>query len=368
MNRKIIIAIIFILVAISGFLIYKKLNPKEVPPYLVAAVGRIDGDDILINTKYPARVSEIYVDTGDFVKKGEKLAVLDSKEFEDKLNSISHTIAAKENEYNFTKAKIENSIQKAFLAVKIKNDELKALEADIDALKKVINQDVKDEKRIAKLVKKNLAKEHELELARLKTKTDKDKLNALLAKKQALKKAVEIAKKDLDTAIASKENLKALKNAILALKAQRDEIKTMINELTLTSPVNGYVDTKIANNGEVIGAGMPVMSVIDPHSFYLKIYVNELTNGKIHIGQKAEIFLDSFPNRPIKAVVSKITKRAEFTPKEVEVRSDRITRVYEVRLKPLKDCKYFKLGLPAIGVILTGRGELPKSLKELPSL
>ena len=94
MNRKIIIAIIFILVAISGFLIYKKLNPKEVPPYLVAAVGRIDGDDILINTKYPARVSEIYVDTGDYVKKGEKLAVLDSKEFEDKLNSISHTIAA----------------------------------------------------------------------------------------------------------------------------------------------------------------------------------------------------------------------------------------------------------------------------------
>ena len=74
MNRKIIIAIIFILVAVSGFLIYKKLNPKEVPPYLVAAVGRIDGDDILINTKYPARVSEIYVDTGDFVKKGELIA------------------------------------------------------------------------------------------------------------------------------------------------------------------------------------------------------------------------------------------------------------------------------------------------------
>jgi len=76
MNRKIIIAIIFILVAISGFLIYKKLNPKEVPPYLVAAVGRIDGDDILINTKYPARVSEIYVDTGDFVKKGESIQKL----------------------------------------------------------------------------------------------------------------------------------------------------------------------------------------------------------------------------------------------------------------------------------------------------
>ncbi len=368
MNRKIIIAIITALVIISGYLIYKKLNPKKLPPYLVAAVGRIDGDDILINTKYPGRVVMLRVDTGDEVKKGEVVAKLDSKEFEDKLKALEYQIKAKEKELEFTSEKVDKTIKKATLNVKIKTDELNALNAQIDALKKVIAQDIRDEKRIASLVKRKLAKEHDLELAKLKTKTDKDKLKGLEAKKEALKKAVEVANKDLQIAKAATKNVEALKDAINALNSQKNEVQTIINELTLKSPVNGYVDTKIANVGEVVGAGMPVVSVINPKSFYLKIYVDELTNGKIKVGQKAEIFLDSFPNRPIKAVVSKIAKKAEFTPKEVEVRSDRITRVYEVHLKPLESCKYFKLGLPAIGVILTGRGNLPGSLKELPEM
>ncbi|EDP74076.1 hypothetical protein HG1285_05325, partial [Hydrogenivirga sp. 128-5-R1-1] len=62
------------------------------------------------------------------------------------------------------------------------------------------------------------------------------------------------------------------------------------------------------------------------------------------------------------------SKRAEFTPKEVAVKEDRIQRVYAVHLKPIKPNPLLKLGLPAVGVIsLDGKG-LPKSLKELPEL
>ena len=113
---------------------------------------------------------------------------------------------------------------------------------------------------------------------------------------------------------------------------------------------------------------MPIVSIIDPNSFYLSVFIDEINNGKIKLGDRAVIFLDAYPNKPISAVVSKIAKKAEFTPKDVAVRSDRITRVYEVRLKPIKPCKYFKLGLPATGVILISNGKLPKSLNEIPEL
>ncbi|GAB6074899.1 HlyD family secretion protein [Nautilia lithotrophica] len=369
MNKKNIIFIVVIsLLAVSAYLIYKKLNPKKLPPYLIEAVGKIDGDLININTKYPGRIIKLNVDTGDLVKKGEILAVLDSKEFKDKLNALNYEIKAKENELAFMKNKINSTIKKAKTAIDIKQKELNSLYPQIDSLKALIAQDKKDEKRIKSLVKRKLAKPHELELAILKTKTDINKLNSLLQKEKALKLAVDIAKEDLKTAIASKENIKALNNAINALKAKRNELSNVINELTLYSPVNGYVDAKLANVGEVVGAGMPVVSVIDPKSYYLSVYIDEINNGKVRLGDKAVIFLDSFPDKPIEAVVSKISKKAEFTPKEVAVRSDRITRVYEVRLKPLSPCKYFKLGLPATGVILTGNGSLPKSLDELPEL
>ena len=368
LKRNVLIVLILGLLIISAVFIYKKLNPKKLPPYLAEAVGVVDGDLINLNTKYPGRIVKLNVDTGDMVKKDEVIAKLDDKEYLKKLNALNYEIKAKENELNFTKEKILKSIDIAKNAYEAKIDELKGLNTQIDALKKVIEQDKKDEKRIAKLVKKNMEKEHKLELAKLKTKTDLDKLKGLLAKKDALNKEIEIFKKKYQIALAGKENIKALKNAINALKQKRDVIKVILNELNIKSPINGFVDTKIANIGEVLGAGMPIVTLINPKSLYLKVYVNTIYTGKIHLGDRAEIFLDAYPNRPIKAVVSKIAKKAEFTPKEVAVRADRITRVYEVRLKPISPNPLLKLGLPATGVILIGNGSLPKSLNELPSL
>ena len=368
LKRNILIVIVVGLLIISGVLIYKKLNSKKLPSYLVEAVGVVDGDLININTKYPGRVVMLNVDTGDKVKKGEIIAKLDDKEYVKKLNALNFEIKAKEDEFNFSKTKILKSIEIAKNAYLAKKDELKGIDSEINALKEVINQDKRDEKRIALLVKRKMEKHHKLELAKLKTKTDLDKLKGLVAKKEALKKEIEIFKKKYEIAIKSKENIKALKNGINALKQKRDEVNVVLNELKIKSPIDGYVDTKIANIGEVLGAGMPIATLINPKSLYLKIYVNTIYTGKIHLGDKAEIFIDAYPNKPIKAVVSKIAKKAEFTPKEVAVRADRITRVYEVRLKPIKPNPLLKLGLPATGVVLIGNGSLPKSLDELPEL
>ncbi|WP_024787525.1 HlyD family secretion protein [Lebetimonas sp. JH369] len=322
MKKNIVGIILIILVAIGGVLIYKALNAKKMPPGLVAGVGNFDGDLININTKYPGRIVKINIDDGSDIKKGSVIAVLDSDEYKDKLKAIEAEIKAKKNELNFTAAKIKNGIKQAELAYGVKKDELNSLKKNIEILTAVIAQD------------KNFNKS---------------------------------SKENLDTAIASKENIKALKNAILALKAKRDEIQSVINELTIKSPINGHIVDKVANIGEVLGAGMSVATAINPQKLYLKMYVDEINNGKIKIGERAVIFLDAYPNKPIKARVIKIAQRAEFTPKEVEVREDRIQRVYEVDIKPVNPNPLIKFGLPGIGVISIG-GRLPKNLDELPKL
>jgi len=160
----------------------------------------------------------------------------------------------------------------------------------------------------------------------------------------------------------------SLESGIEALKASKEQIEAMLSEMMLKSPIDGYTVEKIANEGEVIGAGMPVATLLDPASLYLKIFVDTMQNGKIKIGDKALIFLDAYPDRPIEAKVVSIAQKAEFTPKEVSVRFDRIQRVFAVHLKPLKVDLLLKLGIPAIGVIsIDGKG-LPKSLDEIPVL
>jgi len=145
-------------------------------------------------------------------------------------------------------------------------------------------------------------------------------------------------------------------------------VQAMIDELTLKSPIDGFVIEKIAHKGEVVGAGMGVVTLSDTKSYYLKLFIDTMNNGKIKIGDEAVIFLDSNPNKPIKAKVIQIAQKAEFTPKDVSVRSDRIQRVYAVRLKPLEYDPILKLGIPAIGIIGIDGAKLPNSLDEIPEI
>ena len=158
---KKILVLIMGLFVVASYFIYKKLNPTTLPPYLIQSVGRIDGDLINLNTKYPARVEKIYFDVGDEIKKGDIVAKLDSKEFQEKLKGIKYQISAKQNQLNVLKAKVENSIKKANKALEIKKESLKVVEFDIDSLKNLVAQDKKDEQRIKSLVAKKLAKHHE---------------------------------------------------------------------------------------------------------------------------------------------------------------------------------------------------------------
>ncbi len=371
-----------VLILISLFYIYKKLNSRKLPPTLIAAVGRIDGDLINLNTKYSGRIKNIYINDGQPIKKGTVVAILESKEYKAREKQIENQIKMlqkqlKSNVYELEIAEkiIPNSITKARLNVKIAQNNKKKLLDNINKLKFKIEQDRRDYLRYKNLVENEAVGKRKLELVKLQLDSDIESLNALKEELKTANKALEVANITLGDQIARqkkikalKSNIKALRDQIKAYKSSLNEIKAILAEMTIKSPIDGYVVEKIANKGEVAPPGYTIATLVDPHSLYLKVYVDTITNGKIKIGDKAEIFLDAYPDKPIPARVVRIAQKAEFTPKEVNVRSDRIQRVYAVHLKPLKVNPLLKLGIPAIGVIsINGKG-LPKSLKDIPEI
>ena len=370
------------LILLSTYFIYQKLHPKKLPSYLVAGSGHIDGDLINLNTKYPGRVEKITIDDGDRIKKGMLIAKLKSKEHEAKKEQIQKAIdaqkkllQAKNIELNITKSTLFQKLQKAKYALNSAKDSLKAFEKNIDIQKDAVDQAKRDFERFQNLYKRKLIEKRKLELAKLKFKAEHDKILAMKEKEKSLKEAVKVAKSNLEDAKTIQKKVDALKETIAALKFKieslnksKKEIEAVLNEMSICSPIDGFVVEKVANTGEVLGAGMSIATLINPKSLYLKIFVDTIKNGKIKIGDRAVIFLDSFPNQPIEAKVVRIAQKAEFTPKEVSVRSDRIQRVYAVHIKPLNPNPLLKLGLPAIGIISTNGKNLPKSLNEIPSL
>jgi len=371
---------IAILFAGAALIIYTKLHPKLLADNLVQGTGRIDGDLINLNVKYPGRIDRIVKESGDPVKKGEAVAYVKSDEYEAKklqvdaqIEAKKEELAAKRIELDVARKTIPEALVKADANVAITQRQRDELEQMIHAQESVYRQSEEDEQRMKNLFDNRLIEKHQYEMAMLKRHTDGDQLSALKEKREQLAQAIGISKSTRSEAAASQSNVKAMERAVAALESgikalegSRKELAAVLNEMTVISPVDGYVVEKIANPGEVIGAGMSVATLIDPQSLYLKIFVDTLQNGKIKIGDAAVIFLDSDPDRAIEAKVVRIEQKAEFTPKEVSVPSDRIQRVFAVHLKSIRPEGVFKLGIPAVGVIsLDGKG-LPSSLREVP--
>ncbi|WP_457627497.1 HlyD family secretion protein, partial [Persephonella sp.] len=260
--------IIISLFVIAGYMIYLKLNPKQLPPNLIAGVGRIDGDLIALNTKYPARVKKIFVDEGDRLKKGQIVAQLYSREFEAQLESIKAEIKSKKQllegkkvELEILKQTLPEDVKKALAQLEASRSGLKELENSIKTVEEVVAQDERDYKRFKSLYEKNLIPERKFEEIQLKLKTDRNKLKALLDKKKQLLASINAAESTLSQAEAQlnkveavKREINALKDSISAIEGRKKQVEAMIDELTIISPVNGYVIDKIANEGEVLGA------------------------------------------------------------------------------------------------------------------
>ncbi|MCK4604695.1 MAG: biotin/lipoyl-binding protein, partial [Deltaproteobacteria bacterium] len=178
--------IIVFLILLSGFFIYQKLCPTQLPPNLIAGTGRIDGDIIALNTKYTGRIKTVLIEEGQCVHKGNTIAILQSDELKAKLESIEEGVQsskkgleALQKDYEIAKISIPLSIEKAKMGVDIAIAQKEQLLRSIDNLNLVITQDKKDFARAKRLSEKDLIAKHAFELSRLKLDNDINKLESL---------------------------------------------------------------------------------------------------------------------------------------------------------------------------------------------
>ena len=115
------------------------------------------------------------------------------------------------------------------------------------------------------------------------------------------------------------------------------------------APFDGTIATRTAEPGEVIQAGTAIVTLIDLTKVYLRGFIPEGEIGRVRVGQRARVFLDSDPNKPLEAVVSRIDPQATFTPENTYFRDDRVKQVVGVKLHLKTGIGYAKPGMPADG-------------------
>jgi len=145
--------------------------------------------------------------------------------------------------------------------------------------------------------------------------------------------------------LAAVEDVQAAKKAL-------DKLSVDLSDTLITAPISGTVTTKIVQAGEVVAVGTPLVTIINMDDLFLKSFLPTEIAGKLSLGDEARIIPDALENETFDAVISKLSDKAEFTPKNVETKSQRANLVFEIKLKVLKNKdNRLKPGMPAEALI-----------------
>lgn len=138
--------------------------------------------------------------------------------------------------------------------------------------------------------------------------------------------------------------------------ASKQQIMTQIEDskkdLNVVSPLDGVVTVRSVEPGAVVDSQTKILTVIDPHTIYLRGFIPEGDIGKVRQGQVAKILLDSAPNKPLKGKVIAIDPQASFTPENIYFQKDRVKQVVGIRMSVENPASCFNPQQPYVGADL----------------
>jgi HlyD family secretion protein len=306
----------------AGFYVWKQAHPP-LPVGISFGNGRLEADEVDIDTKYAGRVAELLADIGDMVSPGQVVARMDTRDIEQNLS------------------KSEAQIRQAQHSV----DEAEANLVQQQTTKTLAEQEM-------------------------------DRTNALVKNGWTTQEIADQRKQALDGAVAGLNAAQArvlvAQHALEAAQHDAGFYKVEIADNTLVAPKAGRIQYRLTNIGEVLPAGGKVFTMLDLSYVYIDIYLPTQEAGKVKVGTDARIVLDAYPDHPIPAKVSFVASQAQFTPKTVETQTERDKLMFRIRMRIdearlLAHADAVRSGLPGVGYVRWGAGlAWPKNLQGAP--
>ncbi len=146
---------------------------------------------------------------------------------------------------------------------------------------------------------------------------------------------------------ATDEQLAALEARVAQAQAGREALMTQRGMMRITSPMTGTVTDIVARPGEVAAQGATILTIANMEQVILTVYVPETSLGQVHLDQPVQVSVDSFPGRVFEGRISYISDEAEFTPRNVATKEERVNLVFAVKICIANDDGALKPGMPA---------------------
>jgi len=331
----------------AGWYLTQRLAEPALPDWIASGNGRVEAVAIDISTRTGGRISDIVVQEGQTVTRGEVLAHMDTQQLDAQLREARAQmqrgrIARDVAESGVAQAEAEHSAALAMVAqrqTEFESAERRASRSEQLARTNAISQQTLDDDR-ARMAGAKAARD--------------------AARAQAASAAAGMA--------TAKARIVDAEAAIEAAEAAIDRIQVEIDDSTLRSPRDGRVQYLVAQPGEVMAGGGRVLNLIDLGDVYMTFFLPTVPAGRVALGSEARIVLDTAPGVVIPAQVSFISDVAQFTPRTVETSEERVGLMFRIRVRVAPDllrkhADYVKPGLPGMAYVkLDPAAQWPEAL------
>ena len=330
-KRKIVLILVLLALAGAAVVIGWELVRGKGGSEVLVANGTIEATEVEVGSKLPGRIAQLFVKEGDTVQANQIIASLDMAEIEAEVAQQQAALARTEAQLKEQVAgsRVEE-IEEARANLRQAEDNLKLAKDDWD--------------RFDNLFKEGAISAQERDRAKNKVEVAISQVKAARERYQMIRigprpEVIEAARHERDRA-----------------KAALGAAQVRLRDGTILAPLAGIVLTKRAEQGEIINPGFPIVVLIDPDDLWLRVYIPESEIGLVKLGQLASIAVDSFPKRKFEGKVIEISSKAEFTPRTVQTKKERVNLVFGVKISLDNRERLLKPGMPADAEIIVGGG------------
>ncbi|MBN2264394.1 MAG: efflux RND transporter periplasmic adaptor subunit [Candidatus Aminicenantes bacterium] len=296
---------------------------------VITASGTIEAVEVSVAAKVAGQIVDLAVDEGARVRPGDILAVIDHATIDIQLRQAEAGVRLAE-------------AQLALLAKGARSEDIRQTEFALKQAETALATAEDDARRMRELLRTGSVTAKQAEDAEAR-------LTVAAAQRAAASEALAKVRR-----LARPEEIRAAEARLDQARAGAELLAKTIADSTVTAPTGGTITHKAVEAGELVTPGTTIVTVAHLDTVYVMIYVTEGELGRVRLGDPVEITIDAFPARPFAGKVTYISPEAEFTPKNVQTKEDRVKLVFGVKVGIDNPEGLLKPGLPADAVIRVG--------------
>ncbi|MEK6684503.1 MAG: efflux RND transporter periplasmic adaptor subunit [Nitrospirota bacterium] len=322
MKKRIAVGVTVIGLLLLGAVATVRYWNHRTPADRITASGTVEATEVKIESKVTGRIEQILVDEGDRVADGQLLVRIERREVEAQIRAAEAQVeAARANLSNLEAGSREQEIKKAEAALEEAQANLERTRMDRDRLDRLHNDKVVSDQ----------------EWERARTASD-----VAVAKEREARGHLDLLK-----AGTRRHLIEASRGEFRRAQAELDRVLAQLDDTRLTAPLAATVLLKNREQGELATSGSPILTLGDLDHLWVSIYVKETDLGRVKLGGEAQVMVDTFPGKTYRGKVTHISNKAEFTPKTIQTKEERVKLVFEVKVAIENQNGELKPGQPA---------------------